>query len=161
MQNCLKPGHMASKCRAPSMCKKCRKYHHTLLHIEQDAKKEQAPKKSKGTYAASSTQRKEVLLMTCQVKVAPDGSVTQARALLDSAASTSLITERLARQLQLSRRCCNCTINGVAGMDVQPRGSVKFKVAGVRGGGKPIEVEGSVLPKVTDDLPTMPVSPVT
>ena len=33
---------------------------------------------------------REVLLMTCNVKViTPDGSVTQARALLDSAASTS------------------------------------------------------------------------
>ena len=38
---------------------------------------------------------------------------------------------------------------------------MKFKVAGVRGEGKPIKVEASVLPKVTDDLPTVPVSPVT
>ena len=74
---------MASKCRASPMCKKCRKYHHTLIHIEEDVKKEEAPKKNKGTYmyAAPSTQGKEVLLMTCQVKIiAPDGSVTQARA---------------------------------------------------------------------------------
>ena len=31
----------------------------------------------------------------------------------------------------------------------------------MQGGGKPIEVEASVLPKVTNDLPTVPVSPVT
>ena len=36
-----------------------------------------------------------------------------------------------------------------------------FKVAGVRGGGKQIKVEASVLPKVTAELPTIPVSPVT
>ena len=87
------------------MCNKCWKYHLTLLHIEEDAKKEEGPKKSKGTYmyAAPLTQGKEVLVMTCRVKViAPDGSVTQARALLNSAASTSVITERLTRQLQLS-----------------------------------------------------------
>ena len=162
-KNFLKPGHMASKCRAPPpMCKKCRKHHHTLLHIEEDVKKkEETPKKNKGTYAAPS-KGKEVLLMTCRVKViAPDGSVTQASALLDSAASTSLTTERLVRQLQLSRCHCNFTINGVAGINVRSKGSVKFKVAGVQGVGKPIEVEASVFPKVKNDLPMVPVSPVT
>ena len=100
--------------------------------------------------------------MTCRVEVtAPDNTVTQARALLDCAASTSLITERLANKLRLPRQRSSHKIKGVAGFDVRPRGTVKFKVAGVRGGGKPIEVEASVLPKVTDDLPTVPVSPVT
>ena len=102
--------------------------------------------------------------MTCRVKViAPDGSVTQARALLDSAASTSLTTERLAQQLRLKRRRCNFTINGVAGIDVQPKGTVRFKDAGVGEAcrGRPIDVEASVLPQVTANLPTLPVSPVT
>ena len=36
-----------------------------------------------------------------------------------------------------------------------------FKVAGVKGKGKQIEVEASVLSKVTADLPTVPVSLVT
>ena len=40
-------------------------------------------------------------------------------------------------------------------------GIVTFIVAGERGGGKRIEVEASVFPKVTADLPTIPVSPVT
>ena len=30
--NCLRAGHIAEKCRAPSMCKKCTRLHHTLLH---------------------------------------------------------------------------------------------------------------------------------
>ena len=56
------------------------------------------------TYAAPSKGSKEVLLMTCRVEVtAPDSTVTQARALLDCAASTSLITERLANKLRLPR----------------------------------------------------------
>ena len=100
--------------------------------------------------------------MTCRVRViAPDGSVMQARALLDCAASTSLITKRLAQQLRLPRRPSNFTINGVAGFNVRPKGTVNFKVSGVRHGGKEIEVEASVLPKVTVDLPTVPVSPIT
>ena len=166
-KNCLKPGHMASKCRAPPVCKKCNKYHHTLLHIEAGTTKETKTDCTKKvnkdvTYATPSKQSDEVLLMTCKVEVmAPDGSVTQARALLDCAASTSLITERLANKLHLPRRSSDFKINGVAGFNVRPKGTVSFKVAGVRGGEKQIEVEASVLPKVTDDLPTVPVSPVT
>ena len=37
---------------------------------------------------------------------------------------------------------------------------MNFKIAGVRNGGKKIEVEASVLPKVTADLPTIPVASV-
>ena len=44
---------------------------------------------------------------------------------------------------------------------MHPRGTVGFKVAGVQRGGKQIEVQASVLPKVTADLPTVPVSSVT
>ena len=114
------------------------------------------------TYIAPARQSEEVLLMTCWVKVnAPDGSIMQARALLDSEASTSLITECLAQQLHLPRHRSNFTINGVASIDVCPKGTVSFKVAGVQIGGKQIEVEASVLPKVTFDLPTLPAWPVT
>ena len=161
-RNCLKPGHIANKCRAPPMCETCHKYHHTLLHKEAGTKPERGTTTPKDTtYAVPSRRGDEVLLMTCRVKViSSDGSVTQARALLDCAASTSLITERLAQQLRLPRRPSNFTINGVAGVNVRPKGTVKFKVAGARGG-REIEVEASVLPKVTADLPTVPVSPVT
>ena len=160
-KNCLKPGHIATKCRAPPMCKKCRKNHHTLLHREAETKPEEKKESTSTSYAASSRRGEEVLLMTCQVNVmAPDGSITQARALLDCAASTSLITERLAQQLQLKRRSANFTINGVAGHSVRPKGVVNFQIAGVRSGGKKIEVEASVLPKVTADLPTIPVASV-
>ena len=136
-------------------------HHHT--HMETAPQTEGTNKVPKDiTYAAPSKRSKEVLLMTCRVEdTAPDSSVTQSRALLDSAASTSLITERLADKLRLPRQRSNHKNNGLAGFNVRPRGTVKFKVAGVRGGGKPIKVEASVLLKVTDDLPSGPVSPVT
>ena len=134
-KNCLKPGHIASKCRAPPIIKKYHKYHHTLLHIGADSKIEGTKVSKDVTYAAPSKQSEEVLLMTCRVDVmAPDGSVTQARALLDSVASTLFITEPLTKNLCLHWRCSNLIINGVAGFNVYPRGTVSFKVAGVRGG---------------------------
>ena len=51
--------------------------------------------------------------------MAPDGSVTQARALVDSVMLTSLFTERLAKKLCLSRRRSNFKINGVAGFNAR------------------------------------------
>ena len=73
-----------------------------------------------------------MLLMTCLVRViTPDGTVMQVRALLDSVASTSLISERFAKRLRLLHRCSNSKINGVAGIGVHPRSIVNFKVAGV------------------------------
>ena len=109
---CSKPGHIASKCHAPPMCKKCNKHHHTLLHKAADPKTEGTQMVSKDvTYAAPSKPSKEVLLITCRVEViAPDGSITQARALLDSAASTLLITECLVKKLCLPQCCSNFKI---------------------------------------------------
>ena len=158
-KNSLKPGHIANKCCAPPMCKKCNKHHNTLVHIEADPKMEGTKKVSKDvTYVAPSKQSEEVFLMTYRVEVmVPGGSVMQTRALLDCAVSTSLVTERLVKKLHLPRRRNNFKING---LNVHPRGTVSFKVAGVGGGGKQVKVEPSVFPKVTDDLPTFPVSPV-
>ena len=111
-KNCLKPGYITTKCRVPPTCRKCRKYHHTLLHREAETKPEEKKESTSTSYAASSRTGKEVPLLTCRVNViAPDGSVTLARALLDCAASTSLITERLAQQLY------TCTLNTI---DVPP-----------------------------------------
>ena len=70
--------------------------------------------------------------MTCRVKVmASDGSVTQARALLDCVASTSLVIEHLVQRVHLPRRHSNFTISGVAHCNVCPKGTVSFKVARV------------------------------
>ena len=113
-------------------------------------------------YVAPSTQGGEVLLMTCRVKmIGPDGSVIQARALLDSAASTSLISEQLAKQLRKLHHHSNFKINGFAGIECASKGIAIFKVAGVQGRERLIKVETSVLPKVTADLPRIPVAPVT
>ena len=68
---------------------------------------------------APSKGSKEVLLMTCRVEVtAPDSSVTQARALLDCAALTSLITGHLANKLRLPWQRSNYKFKGVAGFNV-------------------------------------------
>ena len=103
----------------------------------------------------------QVLLMTCRVSGrSPDGHTTQARALLDSASSTSFISERLAQHLYLSRSHRLAQIAGIAGISHQSlsQSVVHFSVAPVWSVGMAHEIEAMVLPKVTSDLPLHPVS---
>ena len=133
---CLKPGHIVSKCCTPPMCKKYNKYHLTQLHMEADPKTEGTKRVKKDLfYVAPSKWNEEVLLMTCPVEVmAPEGSVMQAKTLLDCAGSTSFIIQCLAKKLCLPWCHSNFEINGVAGFNISPKGTVCIKVAGVRGG---------------------------
>ena len=54
-KNCLKLGHIASKCHTPLISEKCHKYHHALLHVEADPRTEGTKKVSEDvTYAPPS-----------------------------------------------------------------------------------------------------------
>ena len=93
--NCLRKGHMAKKCRAPEMCKKCTKHHHTLLHRDANSVPQEKPKrddKVEETHVAAQTMSEQLLLMACKVKVtAADGSSIIARAPIDPGSSASYV----------------------------------------------------------------------
>ena len=68
--------------------------------MEADPKTEDKKLSKDTTHMAASKQGGEVLLMTRRVRVITlDGTVTQARALLDSMASTLLISQRLTKKI--------------------------------------------------------------
>ena len=101
--------------------------------------------------------KSQFLLMTCRVLVmSPDGVTTQARALLDSASSSSFISDHLAQHLHLSRRHRQAQITGISGLTHQSLGQsvVRFGIAPMSSPSKKFKVEAIVLPKVTSDLPT-------
>ena len=159
--NCLKAGHMASKCRAQPACRKCHKAHHTLLHIDIKPPEEPTTEMvSSATHVPQTKRGKQVLLMTCQARITgPDGSVTQARVFLDPGASCSFITERLAQQLKLPRRKDNSLIAGIAGVNAtRSRGAVRFTMCHVSGKGRQVHVGNAfVLSRVCMDMPVSPV----
>ena len=162
--NCLKAGHMASRCRAQPACRKCRKTHNTLLHIESKPSEEPTTESvSSATHVPQTRKGKQVLLMTRRAKIiAPDGSTTQARVFLDPGASYSFVTEKLAQQLRLPRRKDNSLVAGIAGVNAtRTRGAVSFTVAHVSGRGRQIHVENAfVLSKVCMDMPVSPVDSI-
>ena len=99
--------------------------------------------------------------MSCQVRLtASDGSTTPARALSDSASSTSFITERLAQRLHLPWQHRPMQISGIGGTTAQTvsRSVVNFKISSSHREGKAIAVEVVVFPKVTTEIPSTSVS---
>ena len=98
--------------------------------------------------------------MTCQVLVkAHDNSSVKARALLDSASSTSFVSERLAQSLCLPRFHHNIRISGIAGLSHQSRlqSVATFNVFPVHNTAKSLSVSPIVVPRVTCDLPVQPI----
>ena len=99
--------------------------------------------------------------MTRRVNVtAPNGSSMQARALLDSASSTSFISERLAQGLHLTHSRQAAHILGVAGLShkLHTQSVVTFHASSVHSQSKQIDVTAIVVSKVTCHLP-LPFDP--
>ncbi len=164
--NCLKPGHVSKQCGSLNRCRKCQKPHHTLIHVEpkEGASSEQSLVSTVGPVITTNAQAgpaSGTLLMTCQVLVkGPDGSSSmKARALLDSASSTSFISEGLAQALRLPRSTRNIKISGVAGLSHQsPLHSLAtFDIAATSSPDDKFQVTAVVMPRVTCDLPLQPV----
>ena len=144
---------------------------HTWLHLDKEANpqrqtnaslssSESTPGNVTSYTSKSSDHCRQALLMTCQVRLtASDGSTTIARALLDSASSTSFVTERLAQHLHLPRQYCYTQISGIGSITthIGSRGVVNFKVSPATRCGKVMAVEAVVLLKVTTNVPSTSV----
>ena len=155
--NCFRKGHIARKCPAASMCTKCDRPHHTVLHME--AKKpnvDRTATNNVSTHTSLTYAPSTVLLMTCQVKVvAPNGAVTKARALLDTGSLTSFISKHLVQLLRLSRKSCTSQVSGIGDVFYHAsRGVTRFHISRVKEGGIIIPVQATILKKITTDLPS-------
>jgi len=82
--NCMRHGHHAKNCNSAHRCKRCQRPHHTLLHVE--PKGETLPSENTSITHVSNHATmglpSKLLLMTCCVLVeAPNGSLSESRAL--------------------------------------------------------------------------------
>ena len=91
---------------------------------------------------------------------APDSSFIKTCALLDSASSASLVSEKLAKMLNLPRSSQSTHISGVAGlMKSSPIQSITtFSIVTSHPPGEDIEITAIVVPRVTCDLPLKTVT---
>lgn len=179
--NCLRPGHFVSSCKSLHKCRVCQKPHHTLLHLGErgsipgplttaaasEVSVSTASSLPTNTVPASTPIatnaavgiKSNLLLMTCRVLVeSGDGSLMEARAILDSGSSASFVSERLTQCLRLPRFSQNTRITGVAGFVCNSAQHVTtFQVSSVHHPTKKFDVTAVVVPHVTSDLPLQPV----
>ena len=163
--NCLGPGHFVKQCKSLHRCKRCQRPHHTMLHVDRQAATPSSSLPAEGSETpivsnAAVALKSNSLLMTCRVMVsAPNGSSIEARAILDSASSASFVSERLAQSLCLPRSTRNARISGIGGISHKsPVQSITtFDISAVRSSSKKIGVTAVVVPRVTCDLPLLPI----
>jgi hypothetical protein len=119
-KNCLRPNHSTADCRSKFKCKYCHQNHNSLLHqqdvvlnsIEQGTCNLATPrvnelKKGNGPHNV-------VLLSTALIYVKNDkNNFHECRALLDVGSQSNIITESLAKKLNLNLSNNNISIQGI------------------------------------------------
>ena len=155
--NCLAPGHKTVDCRSLARCRSCGGRHHNLVHREQGA----PPPTNVATVNCNSMSSKSAspipsfLTMTSQVLVkGPGGRQMVARALLDTGATMSMVSSRVARTLQLPHQGPRVTITGLKDMtDNDSHPLVKLALCPVHPDKPVISMLAASVPKVAGDLP--------
>lgn len=144
--NCL-GRHPVSDCSSKKTCSACGERHHSSLH---DASRESAVMKSSHVAQNASTKQAAVLLATARIRVADRyGALHDARALVDQGLESSLVSERLAQRLKLSRAPVSVAVFGVGGLKSGiARGRVVFSLSPLSGGAA-MSVSALVLPQLT------------
>ena len=91
--NCLGVGHSTANCKSFYRCRECRQKHHSSMH------ESAAATPSVNTVSSSEP---DALVSTAEVLLlGPNGEELQARALIDSGASLSMVTSKVAQLLNL------------------------------------------------------------
>ena len=153
--NCLRPGHALQDCQCSYRCRICKGHHNTLLHTDITTTSGTVHTVTSSSKSIlNSPQRKEKLLMTSQVVLTgPTGKQMVVRALLDSGAEVSIISNKIMNSLQLTRQDEWMTLQGIESPDNSTaRPTAMVNVSAVNSEwSQPVKV--TVLPKVSTELP--------
>ena len=175
--NCLSVEHRFKDCTSTKRCKSCSGRHHALLHFEKrsigstDAvsntqlnSSQSSPANPEARCNATHTHSgkpvtESSLLMTAQIVVqANSGKCMMLRALLDSGASTSLLTQRAATQLGLSKTRQTTWITGVQGTKTRPsRYVTKFLAECKDTSNQTVSITALLVDNIIQELPARPI----
>ena len=153
--NCLAGGHTLSQCKSTYRCRDCGQNHHTSIHQDTTV----SPVNSA---SAKSHQVPDALMTTAQVLLTgPRGQEVKARALIDSGASLSLLSHKVAQTLGLPMHPSNLQLTGVSGLLSKP---VKFftslTLSPLLNRDKKIPCNPAVVQQVTANIPGEKMEPV-
>ena len=161
---CLSVGHSTESCRSSYRCRECGSNHHMTLH--QSAAPPTAPPTVAASVAVNSATVNQAkiqssILMTTQVLLTgPRGQKVQARAFIDPGAAMSLISSKVAQQLNLPLEKTHLQFSAVL---ATPCKAVKhltnLSVSPLQGGNS-VLVRAAVVSTVTGDIPAQEIDPV-
>ena len=154
--NCLAAGHLTSACKSTYRCRECSQPHHTSIHQQQAAT---TPVNSSST---KSSQVPDALMTTAQVLlVGPRGQEVKARALIDSGAGLSLISNRVAHLLDLPLEPTRLQLSVAQGEQSKPiKHLTHLHLSPLQNRALKIPCRAAVAPTVTCDLPPQAVEQV-
>ena len=155
--NCLSPGHKVEACKSSRTCKTCNQKHHSSLH------KDASTTTTQVNYSSfPSSKLPDVLLPTAEVLLTgPTGQSVRARALIDTGAGLSIISQQLTQKLSLPLDPLNLRLTTVQGETSQPlRHITSVIISSLIDPSKKLTCTPAVAPQVTGDLPIKPVHSV-
>ena len=154
--NCLAGGHTQANCKSSYKCKECGQRHHTSIH-------QKTASTPVNHSSSASHQVPDVLMATAQLVITgPNGKELQARALLDSGAGLSLISDRVAKMLNLPLQPTKLQLSVAQGETAKPLHHLtSINLSPLHNRAMKIPCHPAVSPTVTADLPPQPVQPVT
>ena len=155
--NCLGGGHPTASCRSLYRCRECHQKHHSSIH------QQQTPATSTINSLSSSQQVPDALLTTAEVLLlGPDGEELKARALIDSGAGISLVTNRVAQLLNLPLEPAQLQLTVAQGKVTKPLKHVtNLQISPLHDRTLKMPCIPAVADTVTALIPSQPISPVT
>lgn len=151
-ENCLRE-HSVSDCTSKVLCTICKKKHHHTLHIDS------AANSSSSAIALTCSATLTVLLGTAVIHVADCwGQYQTVRAIIDSGAMSSYITQDCAKRLGLSRRRCNFEPIGLGGNPVREFGLTTCNIKPRHCASPVLSTDAVIVTNIAGNLPTMPLS---
>ena len=152
--NCLGPGHTTAECRSLYRCRECRQKHHSSIH---------QPQSPSVNSISSSQQVPDALLTTAEVMLhGPNGETLQARALIDSGAGLSLITNRVAQLLNLPLAPAQLQLTVAQGKVTKPlKHKTNLQISSLHNQSRKMPCLPAVADTVTAVIPSQPISSVT
>ena len=154
--NCLAGGHTTADCRSKYRCNECRQKHHTSIH-------QQAATPVVNHSTADSHQVPDALMTTAQLLlIGPNGEELKARALIDSGAGISLVTQRVTQLLNLHLEPARLHLTVAQGETTKPlKHLTQLHISPLHNRLLKMPCHPAVATTVTANLPSQPVPSVT
>lgn len=155
--NCLFP-HRVNDCKSRFTCSKCKRRHHTLLHLEKSEPSSNsnsnaiAEPVATTSFSAHLRESNDTLLATaCVPMYHENGKVTIVRALIDQGSTTNFISDKMSQYALYPRHSVHTTITTINHLKTgKVRSIVNVTVGSLYDSTYRFTFEALVMPKITN-----------